>query len=57
MPEKRYYMACIDLEGRRVLVVGGGRVALEKVEGEDRTRAELREGALLADVLKKYGIL
>jgi siroheme synthase-like protein len=26
-------MACIDLTGRGVLVVGGGRVALEKVEG------------------------
>jgi siroheme synthase-like protein len=26
-------MACIDLRGRRVLVVGGGRVALEKVHG------------------------
>jgi regulator of RNase E activity RraA len=33
------------------------RNALEKVEGEDRTRAELRQGALLADVFKKYGIL
>ena len=34
MPEeKRYYMACLDLEGRDVLVVGGGPVALEKVEG------------------------
>jgi precorrin-2 dehydrogenase / sirohydrochlorin ferrochelatase len=33
MPERRYYMACIDLTGRSVLVVGGGRVALEKVEG------------------------
>ena len=31
--EKRYYMACLDLEGRDVLVVGGGPVALEKVEG------------------------
>ena len=31
--EKRYYMACLDLEGREVLVVGGGPVALEKVEG------------------------
>ncbi len=31
--------------------------ALEKVEGEDRTRAELREGARLADVFAKYGIL
>lgn len=29
----RYYMACIDLRGRSVLVVGGGRVALEKVHG------------------------
>ena len=33
MPEKRYYMACLDLEGRDVLVVGGGSVALEKVVG------------------------
>jgi len=33
LPEKRYYMACLDLEGRDVLVVGGGTVALEKVEG------------------------
>jgi len=29
----RYYMACLDLEGRSVLVVGGGPVALEKVCG------------------------
>jgi precorrin-2 dehydrogenase/sirohydrochlorin ferrochelatase len=29
----RYYMACIDLTERSVLVVGAGRVALEKVEG------------------------
>jgi precorrin-2 dehydrogenase / sirohydrochlorin ferrochelatase len=28
-----YYMACIDLTGRRVVVVGGGEVALEKVQG------------------------
>ena len=33
MSEKRYYMACLDLAGRSVLVVGGGRVGLEKVEG------------------------
>jgi siroheme synthase-like protein len=31
--EKRYYMACLDLEGRSALVVGGGPVAREKVEG------------------------
>jgi precorrin-2 dehydrogenase/sirohydrochlorin ferrochelatase len=28
-----YYMACLDLTGRSVLVVGGGPIALEKVEG------------------------
>jgi precorrin-2 dehydrogenase len=31
--EKRYYMACLDLEGRSCLVVGGGPVALEKASG------------------------
>jgi siroheme synthase-like protein len=31
--DRAYYMACLDLEGRSVLVVGGGRVALEKVRG------------------------
>jgi len=30
---ERYYMACLDLEGRRCLVVGGGSVALEKAKG------------------------
>jgi siroheme synthase-like protein len=29
----RYYMACLDLRERDCLVVGGGRVALEKVQG------------------------
>jgi siroheme synthase-like protein len=33
MSEKRFYMACLDLEGRSVLVVGAGNVALEKVRG------------------------
>jgi siroheme synthase-like protein len=31
--EKRYYMACLDLEGRKGLVVGGGSVGLEKAKG------------------------
>jgi siroheme synthase-like protein len=33
MNDTRYYMACLDLRGRECLVVGGGRVATEKVEG------------------------
>jgi precorrin-2 dehydrogenase len=31
--EKRYYLACLDLNGRRCLVVGGGKVGLEKAKG------------------------
>jgi precorrin-2 dehydrogenase/sirohydrochlorin ferrochelatase len=31
--ETRYYMACLDLTGRSCLVVGGGRVGLEKARG------------------------
>ena len=33
MTDIRYYMACLDLRGRECLVVGGGRVATEKVHG------------------------
>ena len=33
MATPRYYMTCLDLTGRSVLVVGAGRVALEKIEG------------------------
>ena len=31
--EKRYYLACLDLNGRSCLVVGGGKVGLEKARG------------------------
>jgi precorrin-2 dehydrogenase/sirohydrochlorin ferrochelatase len=33
VPEKHYYMACLDLDGRPALVVGGGAVAVEKAQG------------------------
>ena len=39
------------------IVVQTIKQALEKVEGEDRTRAELKQGARLADVFNKYGVL
>lgn len=32
-------------------------MAFAKVDGEDRSRAELRQGAKLADVFEKYGVL
>jgi precorrin-2 dehydrogenase len=32
-PDKRFYMACLDLEGRSCLVVGAGPVGLEKAAG------------------------
>ena len=33
MLETPFYIACLRLKGRRCLVVGGGEVGLEKVEG------------------------
>src|SRR5256885_12051096 len=33
MLDTPFYIACLRLEGRRCLVVGGGEVGLEKVEG------------------------
>jgi len=41
MDSPLYYMACLDLTGRSVLVVGGGPVALEKVEGLLAARADV----------------
>ena len=31
--DKRFYVACLDLEGRRCLVVGAGEVGVEKARG------------------------
>ena len=33
MLETPFYIACLRLSGRRCVVVGGGEVGLEKVEG------------------------
>src|SRR5256885_8679866 len=33
MLDTPFYIACLRLDGRRCLVVGGGEVGLEKVEG------------------------
>src|SRR5881409_3154532 len=33
MLETPFYIACLKLKGRRALVVGGGDIGLEKVEG------------------------
>ena len=33
MLETPFYIACLKLDGRRCVVVGGGEIGLEKVEG------------------------
>src|ERR1700692_2484362 len=33
MLDTPFYIACLKLEGRRCLVIGGGAIGLEKVEG------------------------
>ena len=33
MLETRFYIACLKLTGRRCVVIGGGEIGLEKVEG------------------------
>lgn len=39
--DKRFYMACLDLEGRHCLVVGAGPIGLEKIEGLLEARARV----------------
>lgn len=41
MAEKSYYMACLDLEGRRCLVVGAGSVGVEKTKNLLEAGAEV----------------
>jgi precorrin-2 dehydrogenase len=42
----KFYMACIDLSGKTCLVVGGGPVGLEKIEGLLASDADVRVVAL-----------
>ena len=55
MSEKQHYVACLDLEGRRALVVGSGKMAQEKVDGlraagADVVVAEDYDPSLLDDI-------
>jgi siroheme synthase-like protein len=56
--EKRYYMACLDLERRSCLVVGTGDAALEKVRGllECRARVTLVSQQAPSDELRELPI-
>lgn len=57
MSEKRFYMACLDLEGRSCLVVGGGMVAAEKVRGLLECRARVTVVApRIADELRTLDV-
>src|SRR5215510_2379625 len=47
MLETPFYIACLKLKGRRCLVVGGGDIGLEKVEGLLACDADL-EGVFMA---------
>lgn len=47
--DKSLYFACVDLAGRRALVVGAGRVGLEKIEGLLACDASVRVVAPDAD--------
>ena len=41
MIENDLYIACLNLEGRRAVVIGGGRVGLEKIRGLLHCEAEV----------------
>ena len=48
MLDANLYVACIDLRGRRALVVGAGRIGLEKIEGLLACDAEVKVVATVA---------
>ena len=48
MTDKRYYMACLDLEGRQCLVVGGGSVGVHAVRFQ-QILGDLELGAVEAE--------
>lgn len=41
MIDNRFYIACLNLTGRRTVVIGGGRIGLEKIEGLLACNAEV----------------
>jgi precorrin-2 dehydrogenase/sirohydrochlorin ferrochelatase len=43
VPEREHYVACLDLEGRRCLVVGDDVIAHEKAEALQRAGAEVTQ--------------
>ena len=65
---REYYPVCFDLKGRSVLVIGGGRLALEKVNGLLAAEAcvtvvapdindelsELRDGGQIEHLAREY---
>jgi precorrin-2 dehydrogenase len=42
VPEKQYYVACLDLSGRRCLVVGAGALAAEKARSLSDCGADVK---------------
>ena len=48
MLDANLYVACIDLRGRRALVVGAGRIGLEKIEGLLACDADVKVVATVA---------
>ena len=48
MLDATLYVACLNLTGRRALVVGAGRIGLEKIEGLLACGAKVKVVALKA---------